>query len=162
MTNVHDRLLWFLADPSLSDNEFKTISNLICKGGGDDIVANARSVRDAVRRKDLTDVRRRLRNDATESQHDDPLVEGVVRRLLIEANLSVRDALRNLADELGYHEPLPQKMSLQNGVTRLSERFNPSEILSAAQRIRNQAVHHSPDIPNMSWPLKRRENDSSR
>ncbi len=41
MPRLKERLLWFLADPSLSDADFEGIADLLCNGGGNDIVEAA-------------------------------------------------------------------------------------------------------------------------
>jgi len=151
--------VWFLSDPSLSDDDFQALAHILRDGGGHDIVTTAATVREAVRKKDWADVKKRLRATHREEHTGDPLLDSVSRLLLSEANLTVSAALRALAEVLGYNIPMVQSLSLQNGIKRLRKQFEPGEIVSAAQRVRNQVVHNVQDSPNMTWPLKKHNND---
>jgi hypothetical protein len=79
-------------------------------------------------------------------------LEQEVERLLIgEAKLTSSDAQQLLATRLGYG-PIPQKKALREIVRRLSVRYAPSAVLSAAHQIRNERVHSSGSV---DWRLDR-------
>ena len=160
MSTSRDRLVWFLADPTLTEDDFKAIRKLLSGRQIDRIFSDACRLRDAVRHDSREENKHPSRSDKV-NQFDDPLVDGVYRLLLREASFPVRSALSLLAAELGYDGSISPFVSLKNGVALFCEQFDPSQILSAAQRIRNRAVHNSPNLPGESWPLRKQQDDAN-
>ena len=154
MKNIEKRLVWFLADPSISEKEFDQLERLIEHPHRlFDLIEKARETRRAAVRKSWTEAHEKL-HGSIERQYEDELLNQLSQLLLSEAGMTVRTALRALASTLDYEGRLSPSLSFENGVRRIAEEHPQSAILSAATRVRNQVVHSSPNDPRITWPLK--------
>ncbi|MCH7654480.1 MAG: hypothetical protein IIC95_00655 [Chloroflexi bacterium] len=82
---------------------------------------------------------------------DDSLIDEVARLLRIEARMTARDALEELADGVGFDEPLRERIAFAEGVRRIAREVTESRVLSVASQIRNEKVH---GFTAPAWPLK--------
>lgn len=155
MSRFEERLVWFLADPSVASTEFDAVAEWLCQGGIDKVIRRASAIRKSAHKIARKHVSRRSSRASVREQAsaDDPVVSTLERLLLHESNLTVRRALSSLSDGLNARRPMPAKMSFAAGVKRLLAEFDASTVVSTAQRLRNSIVHQTPNVPDMSWPL---------
>lgn len=81
----------------------------------------------------------------------DPIIGEVDRLLRIEAHMTARDALEELADGVSFGQPLRERIAFAEGVRRIAREVGESRVLNVANQIRNERVHGS---TTPAWPLK--------
>lgn len=149
MKHIQKKLILVLADPTISDQEFRYLERWLTSTGIEECLRAAREIRQHL-------------SAAVQSGKDKPLppdalldegrkvLNDLERLLLSEANLPVKEALGRLADMLGYRRSWGPKLSFDNGTRLLIKKFGGSRVLAAAHQIRNESVH---SVPRRDWPL---------
>jgi hypothetical protein len=158
MKSVASEFVRFLADPDWSETEFRALERLVLSEEAKTCLEAARHLRRQTR-----EVLRHFEGESVweESVRSNPqssvkgeLADAVFSRvrdlLLDEARLSSSAAIAALNAELpGVKRPNP-RTSLRNAVEYFLSVADGSAVLSAAQRVRNKAIHGGFKHP---WPL---------
>lgn len=141
MKNFEQKLVLLLADPQLSDTQFRDAARFLTGHR----LHRAISAADELRRH-----MRHLFKNSSGDQIDDEVYDRVKEAVITHAKLSPSEALRALASELELKERFPAKYSLRKGLVRLLKSTDASALLSAAERVRQRLV----GAPNEhGWPL---------
>ena len=160
MKNSVEQLIAILAISGMSESEIQ------------DAVRAAREIGPSQMGKRVRTFRQRLRmltSDLQEPEHlnatlpfsHTPVVEEVVRLLLMEASLSAFEAadrlyvsLRSSSREYKSIPAFKPKMGIRTWLDQLTEKIPSSDLLHHATKIRNDVVHMGAQT---DWPLKDRE-----
>lgn len=149
MSDIRERLVWFLSDPTISDSELRLLERWLRAGGIDECLEEVWESREAIRME-----RRRMRRPPAvrhaDSRDESPIVVEVSRLLRSEAKLTAKDATAALLRTLGGERRLPNKIAFSEAIQRLADDVGPSVLLSAANQIRNEYVHA---LPRSQWRL---------
>ena len=137
MKTFEQKLVMILADPQLSDAQFRDAARLLSSEGVHRAIRAAEELR--------SHMRRLFRNSGTD-EGDDELYERLKKLLLTERRMKSIDALRALARELEFVDQFPAKCTFRKGLKRLLKSADASALLGAAERISDQKTEHG-------WPL---------
>jgi hypothetical protein len=153
MKHIQKKRILLLADPTISDQEFSNLARWLTLTGIEECLRAAREIR-------------RHLNASLLSGQDTPrlpdpqldevrkVLNDLERLLLAEANLSVKEALEQLANVLGYNRSLGERISFDRGTRFLIKKFGGSSVLAAPHEIRNESVH---SVLHRDWPLQDNE-----
>jgi hypothetical protein len=160
MNSVRQKFILLLADPSISRADFAAFCTWLQSGGIRKALDEAAEIRAILFRSPEGLADAAPDRPPSEPTHANPqLLDAILRLLIEEAALSRRTALPLLAKKLDYDGSIPVKKAFETGLMRLIEFAGPSAVLSAAQQIRNELVHH----PNsLAWPLKDQQDEPAR
>lgn len=149
MKNFEQKLVLMLADPHLSDTQFRDAARFLTGHR----LHRAIGAADELRRH----MRHLFRNGGDDV--GDEIYDRVKEILLTQGGLSASQALRFLARELELKERFPTKMSFRAGLLRLLKNSDPSAVLSAAERIRPRIVGNADEH---AWPLTDKETTTNK
>lgn len=152
--NAKKKLILFLADPALSDDDFATLAHLLEAGDTEEITHAAWQVRKLLRNLDQgsrSQIDKPITSQTLPSNsEEDKVVDEIGRLLLMDQGLSVKEALELLSILSGARESLDPRTSFRRGVERLYNKVGGSRLLSAAHQLRNQSLHGQ---DSLDWPL---------
>lgn len=146
--NLKQKLVLLLADPEVSENEFRNVRNWLERGGITQCIRDAEEIRLVLGSRPRQTGKDSKRSKSSASQ--DPLVSEVHELLRTNAGMTARAALEELLLKTDYPEDLPERISFADGVRRISREVGESKLLSAAYQIRNEVMH---DDGSVAWPL---------
>lgn len=151
MHTLGKKLALLLADPSISDNEFRSFGKWLVSGGVDDCLALANILRQTLEQQ--TSKSEPIQKSLPIDDNTDDRATTEIRNLLLnEANLARYEALQFLADYVGVNLNVSSnKKSFEIQLDYLLKAVGPSKLLSAAHQIRNELVHKA---SRNDWPLK--------
>ncbi len=160
MDHLRQKFVLLLADPEISMPAFLRFCNWLQNGGLSTCIGQAKEIRALLSQSDAVapDKSPESASDEQNAQYH-KVISTIGRLLMEEAHLRSRQALELLADRLGYSRGFPEKISFGKGVLRLIDFANASTVLSAAQQIRNTAVHNG--FSN-TWPLREQSDEAPR
>jgi hypothetical protein len=150
--NLKQRLISLLADPQFSDSEFRTVRNWLAQGGIMECLQDAEAIRSTLLRYAEQKSQLQRRGAPSTASLNNGTVSEIDHLLRIEAVMTARDALEQLAERVGFQGNLPERISFAEGLRRMIRDIGASEVLSAAHQIRNQRVHGA---GGAAWPLNR-------
>lgn len=144
MASPELKLLYFLSDPSLSDREFNILVDIMLSSEIRNIIRESEEMRYYIR--DLTKRHRPKRRavNPSPSLHDE-----ISKILRDDLGLSAPAAVRLLSIELKDPQIQYSKRGFDKEINGMLARHSPSDLLSAAQRIRQK---YSSDTKT-DWPL---------
>jgi hypothetical protein len=146
MKTFEQRLVMILADPDLSDSQFRAAAHFLASGRIHRVIRAAEELR--------SHLRHLFRG---EDDMDSEFYERLKGILLRDANMKSTDALRALARELDFDRPFPAKGSFRHGLAHLLENGSTSALLSAAERIRERRSNSKSEH---GWPLIQGKSES--
>lgn len=139
MKTIEQKLVMLLADPQLSESQFRDAAHFLSSGHLYRVIQSAE------------ELRRHMRHlFRGEEDINSELYERLKEILLRDAKLKSADALRALARELDFDERFPVKGSFRQGLVHLLKNGDGSALLSAAERIRHRVANGASEH---GWPL---------
>lgn len=141
MNKIETKLLLCLADPELTDSDFKQLVDMLYRREFKDLISAA----DHVRR-----VSRDCLKAIPRSHIPDEFVKHVQMLLIDQGEMSPSAAVRSLLSEL-RDEPVPaQKWTMRAGLEYARKFASEADIVAAAQRV---LAKHSPSSHKHAWSL---------
>ena len=143
MNKIETKLLLCLADPELTDSEFKQFIDLLYRRDFRELISAADHLRH---------VGRDILKQISRSRLPDGFVKHIQEILLKEGRMKPSDAVRSLLMELRA-EPIPsRKWTIRSGLEFALQFASETEILAAAQRA---LAKRSSTGNKHAWSLKR-------
>jgi hypothetical protein len=143
MNKIETKFILCLADPELTDSDFKQLVEMLDRREFKELISAA----DHLRR-----VSRDYLKDAPRARVPHDFVKHVQQLLLEEGEMSPTKAVRSLLTEL-RDEPIPaRKWTIRAGLEYALKFASESDIVAAAQRV---LAKHSLSPQNHAWSLKK-------
>lgn len=147
MANIEKKLIMFLADPQFSKEEINKLRKSLTGSNIDAIFTKARKIKTVISNDSIINTNIKDMDNLT--NYEKKIINETSMLLRDEAGMSVRDSIYALSKTLGILPP-SVKLSFQDQVLYLLNKKNGSDIITAANIIRNSVVHN----PEKShWPL---------
>lgn len=169
--NLFNKFIWFLIDPDINNQDFKEFTKWLKEGGLDTSISLANKVRQEIDNIDLkpslinkkyvkknvgliglSNKERKIVREVpvlSTKTYDDKVFKEVYRLLIKESKLKKTDALKSIADNIGYNNHIPEGISFKEGINRFIDFAGESKILHIAQSMRNKLSH----LVASEWPL---------
>ena len=147
MNILENKLIHFLSDPSISNNDFKKLIKWLKTGGIEEIAIKVDQIRNITKTKGSYETND-LPLDKFENRHsfEPNHLKEIERLLIIESNLTKKEARKLIANHLNFPINQNEHIGFNKWLQHLGEKVSWSEILNVVHLIRNKKVHGNEEI----------------
>ena len=147
MNILEKKLIHFLSNPSVSNDDFKKLIKWLKTGGIEEIAIKVDQIRNITKTKGSYETND-LPLDKFENLHsfENNRLKEIERLLIIESNLTKKEARKLIANHLNFPINQNEHIGFNKWLQNLGEKVGWSEILHVAHLIRNKKVHGNEEI----------------
>ena len=152
MNKLEKNLIYFLSDPSISENDLMKLLNWLESGGIKEVESKVNQIRNITKTKaNYKPEDKYLDKIENVYPHKNNQIEEIERLLIKEANLPKKEAMKLLANYFDISYSPNSHIGFNKWIKNLVKEISWSEILHASHSIRNKKVHGEEANP---WPFK--------